>query len=82
MSECVVRWTTASLILSTICLAAVVFLLAGALAVALTLNALAPLNLLRLLAALAAVAVSLAGAVLAAYGVLQRRTIRPAGGGR
>lgn len=68
--------------LATICLAAVVFLLAGALAVALTLNALAPLNLLLLLAALAAAAVSLAGAVLAAYGVLQRRTIRPAAGGR
>jgi len=68
--------------LATICLAAVVSLLAGALAVALALTALEPINLLLLLAALVAAAVSLAGAVLASYGVLQRWAIRPAAGGR
>jgi len=58
--------------LATICLAAVVFLLAGALAVALALTGLPPLSPLLLLGALAATVVSLAGLVLAAYGVMQR----------
>ena len=62
--------------LSTICLAAVVFLLAGTLAVALAATALAPLSPLLLLGALAAALVSLAGLVLAAYGVLQRAAVR------
>jgi hypothetical protein len=68
--------------LATIWLAGVTFLLAGALALTLTLAALAPLNPFLLLAGLAAAAVSLAGGVLATYGALQRRAIRRTGAGR
>jgi hypothetical protein len=68
--------------LTTIGLAAAVFLVSGALAIALTLNAVAPFSPLLLVASLATGAVSIAGLVLAAFGVLQRRAIRSAAAGR
>ena len=68
--------------LTTICLAAGIFLLAGTLAVALAASALTPLSPLLLLAVLAATLVSLAGLVLAAYGFLQRAAIRSGAGRR
>jgi hypothetical protein len=64
---------------ATIWLASVVFLLAGSLAVALVIHSVAHLNLLAITAALVAALVSLAGGVLAAYGLLQRSAIRRAG---
>jgi hypothetical protein len=64
--------------LATICLAAVVFVLAGALAVTLALAGMAGFNLLLLLAALVAASVSMAALLLATYGGLQRRAIRTA----
>jgi hypothetical protein len=68
--------------LATVCLAGVVFLLAGALAAALAVTGLTLFNPLLLLGALAAALVSLTGLVLTGYGVLQRAAIMSGAGRR